>query len=303
MEGEVMRHTRLRVMMAVGLAFGMLLTACSKSTGGDLNTVDTFGAKKDSALADKVPAALKSKGTLTVATDASYAPDEFFATDNKTIIGMSVDLGKSIGAVLGLNFNFVNTSFDTIIPGLQSGKFDIGISSFTDNKVREQIVDMADYFTAGESIFVKAGGKKYATLSDMCGLAISAERGTVEADDATAASKACQTAGKQPIKILLFSDQNGANLAVSSGRAVASLADSQVAAYQVKLSNGKFELAGEYVQPAPYGMACPKGNGLAQSVVAALTELKSNGIYGKILDRWGISVGALSSFTVDGATS
>ena len=303
MEGEVMRHTRLQVMMAVGLAFGMLLTACSKSSGGNLNTIDTFGAKKDSALADKVPAALKSKGTLTVATDASYAPDEFFATDNKTIIGMSVDLGKSIGAVLGLDFNFVNTSFSTIIPGLTSGKFDVGISSFTDSKVREQTVDMVDYFTAGESIFVKSDGTAYKSLSEMCGLAVSAELGTIEADDATAASKVCQSSGKQPIKLLTFQDQNAANLALSSGRAVASLADSQVAEYQVKLSNGKFKVASEYVAPAPYGMACPKGNGLAQSILAALNELKSNGIYKQILDRWGISSGALTSFGINGATS
>ncbi|MDQ6606729.1 MAG: transporter substrate-binding domain-containing protein, partial [Actinomycetota bacterium] len=87
-----------------------------------------------------MPAAIKSKGTLTVAADASYAPNEFFASDGHTVIGMDADLTKALGALMGLKTSVVNVTFDSIIPGLASNKYDIGASSFTDTKVREKTV-------------------------------------------------------------------------------------------------------------------------------------------------------------------
>ena len=66
-----------------------------------------------------VPKAIKSKGTITVAADASYAPNEFIASDGHTVVGMDADLSKALAAVMGLKVNMVNVTFDTIIPGLQ----------------------------------------------------------------------------------------------------------------------------------------------------------------------------------------
>src|ERR1700730_5126321 len=107
----------------------------------------------DKTAAALVPAKIKAKGTVTVASDASYAPNEFFASDGHTVIGMDVDLAKAIFPLLGLKVKVVNATFATIIPGLTSGKFDLGISSFTDNKLREQTVNFVDYFEAGTSFF------------------------------------------------------------------------------------------------------------------------------------------------------
>ena len=53
-------------------------------------------------------------------------------------------------------WNFVNAGFDSIIPGIQSGKYDVGMSSFTDNKLREKVVDFVTYFTAGTSFYIGA---------------------------------------------------------------------------------------------------------------------------------------------------
>ena len=64
--------------------------------------------------------------------------------------------------------------------------------------------------------------------------------------------------------VLVFPDQNGANLALSSGRAELGMADSPVAAYAVKQSNGNFKLIGQTYGNAPYGIAMPKGNGMAK---------------------------------------
>ena len=84
-----------------------------------------------------MPAAIKSKGTLTVAADATYPPDEFIASDGKTVIGMDADLANALASIMGLKASVQNVTFDAIIPGLAAGKYDLGMSSFTDTKERE----------------------------------------------------------------------------------------------------------------------------------------------------------------------
>ncbi|MBN9619421.1 MAG: ABC transporter substrate-binding protein [Actinobacteria bacterium] len=245
-----------------------------------------------------VPAAIKSKGALTFALDATYPPDESVATDGHTIVGMDADLAKAIAQELGLKANLVNATFDTIIPGLQGGKFDVGMSSFTDTKAREKIVDFVTYFQAGEGYYVKAGsGKSFNGLSSLCGHTVAVESGTTEETDAKTQS------GKCKVTVLSFSDQNAANLAVSSGRADVGFADSQVAGYIVKQSNGQFSLTGTAFEVAPYGIALPKGNGMAPAVLAAMKALIANGSYTKILTTWGVQAGAITNPVINGATS
>jgi polar amino acid transport system substrate-binding protein len=252
-----------------------------------------------------VPAAVKSKGTLTVAADASYAPNEFIGPDGHSVIGMDADLAKALAAVMGLKANIVNATFDTIIPGLSAGKYDLGASSFTDTKAREKSVDFVDYFIAGESFYTKAsGGASINTINDVCGKTVAVEKGTTEETDAAAQGKKCKAAGKSGVTVLSFSDQNAANLALNSGRAQLGFADSPVAAYQVKQSSGQFKLVGAAYANAPYGLAVPK-NGLAKALLAAVQALMKNGTYSQILSKWGLTSGAIpaAQVKINGATS
>ena len=256
------------------------------------------------AVAAQVPAAIKSKGTLDVATEAQYAPNEFIAPDGHTVIGMDADLVKALAAQMGLKANVLNVTFDAIIPGLAAGKYDLGASSFTDTKVREKTVDFVDYFTAGESFYTKAsGGVSISTIADICGHTVSVEKGTTEQSDATTQGAKCKKAGKPGVTVLAFPDQNGANLALSSGRAQLGFADSPVAAYQVKKSNGLFKLVGSAFATAPYGLAIPKTSGLTKPVLAALQALIKNGTYMSILTHWGVQAGAITKPAINGATS
>jgi polar amino acid transport system substrate-binding protein len=300
--------------IAVGLAaLTLVLGACAKSTpsGGGAPSAGPFGVVKDATIAAEVPAALASKGTLNVATDASYAPDEFFDTDNKTIIGMDIDLLNAILGVLGLKANYTNVKFKTIIPGIVDGRYDLSISSFTDSKEREKTVDFVTYFQAGASIFVASdSSNNFTSLDQLCGKPVSVESGTTELDDITAQNKKCKAAGKPEIIQHAFPDQNGANNDVISGRAVASLADSQVAAYQVKQTNGKVKISGEYLAPAPYGIALSRPAGVAAGAgplskpfLDALTKLFNDGIYKQILDKWGVAAGAITAPKINAAIS
>ncbi len=148
-----------------------------------------------------------------------------------------------------------NTPFDSILPGLTAGKYDLGISSFTDTLDRQKTNDFVTYAQAGTSFYGSADSDvNAASLDDLCGQSVAVEKGTTQQEDAEAQDKKCQ------VDVQVYPDQNGANLAISSGRAELGMADSPVAAYIVEQSDGKFKL-GEAYGVAPYGIAMKKGSG------------------------------------------
>lgn len=264
----------------------------------------SLGLKKVPKIAKMVPAKIRHKGTLKVASDATYAPMEFIAKDGKTVIGVDADLAKALGTVMGLTFKVENASFDGIIPGLKSHKYDIGMSSFTDTKARQKVVDFVTYFSAGTSFYEKAsGGPALSGLSALCGKSVAVENGTTEQADATAQNKKCKNAGKPGVSVKAYPDQNAANLAISSGRQQIGMADSPVAAYIVKQSHGQFKLVGKSYGTAPYGIALPKHNGMAKPMLAAVKYLIKQGAYETILKKWGVQRGAISNPKINGAIS
>ena len=188
---------------------------------------------------------------IRMAMDATYPPDEFM--QNGKIVGFDADLGRALGKVMGVKVTMVDATFDTIIPGIVDGKFDVGNSSFTDTKAREGQVDFVDYFRAGEGFYEQANSTKtFNGLKSLCGHSVSVETGTTEQCDAETQAKSCH------VTVLSYEDQNEANLAVSDGRADLGFADSQVAAYIVHLSNGQFKLTGTPFETAPTGSWSPR---------------------------------------------
>jgi polar amino acid transport system substrate-binding protein len=251
----------------------------------------------DQTVAKEVPANIKSSG-IKVASDASYPPNEFLGSDGKTVQGMDADLARALGKVMGVRTTVSNVTFNGIIPGLASGKYTLGVSSITDTKAREKTVSFVTYYNAGTSFYTKAaGGADVKALADLCNKTVAVEQGTTQQTDATAQGKKC------PVKVLTYPDQNGANLALSSGRAQVGMADSPVAAYQVKKSNGQFKLTGKPYGEAPYGIAMAKTTKLEKPIQDGLKVLIKDGTYKQILDKWGIQSGAIKSPQINAAVS
>ena len=251
---------------------------------------------KNAMVAALVPASIKKKGSVSVAMDATYPPDEFVAANGTTIIGMDADFNVAIGAVMGIKWNGINATFDTILAGLQSGKFDVGNSSFTVTAQREKIVNFVTYFQAGEGYYVKSSSTlKLNGLMSLCGKTVSVEIGTTEQSDAENTVKSCKNAKKTPDTVDAYATQSQANLAVSDGRAQLGFADSQVAGYIVQQSHGQFKLDGSAFEVAPYGIAFAKSSGLDKATLAAIKVLMKDGIYTRILDKWGVQAGAIKN--------
>ena len=295
---SLLRRSVPAVLVTSAAAFA--LAACGGSSSSSSSSSTSSPTAADSAAAALVPASFPGK-TFIVASDASYAPMEFIGNDGKTVVGADAELAQAIAGKLGLTAQVQNAGFDGILAGIASGKYTVGMSSFTDNKDREKQVDFVTYLSAGSSFYTPAGKATVKTKADLCGLTVAVEKGTTQQTDAETQNKACP-AGKK-ITLAVFPDQNGVNLALSSGRANVAIADTPVAAYAVKQSAGKFELSGDSYDSAPYGIAVKKGSGLDKAVLAAVKALIADGTYKQILDKWGLTSGAISDPKLNGALS
>ncbi|BCJ45501.1 ABC transporter substrate-binding protein [Actinoplanes ianthinogenes] len=286
--------------VAVAAALTVSLSACGEeSDTGSTGTAPSAAA--DTSLADKVPASIKSAGKLVIGTDSTYAPSEFIDTDGKTIIGFDVDLFNAVGQKLGLKTEWQTAKFDSIIPGVGSGKYNVGVSSFTINADRLKEVNMISYFSAGTQWAAKTG----ATINpdDACGKKIAVQTSTVQADDIAARSKKCTEAGKAKITIDQYQAQSDATNAVVTGKDEAMLADSPVTAYAVKQTAGQLALLGDIYDSAPYGYAVGKDQTEFANVIAeAVKALIADGTYKTILDKWGVAAGAIDAPAVNPAS-
>ena len=282
---------------------GLALSACGSSS---LSTPGTTGATKaavqkaDAALVAKLPAKVKSAGQIVVGTDATYAPNEFLNADGKTVQGMDVDIFDAVMQKFGVKVVWQPAGFDTIITGVQGGKYDIGVSSFTVNADRMKQVNMVSYFNAGTQWATAPGNPKKVDPAKPCGLKVAVQKGTVqEQTDMPPKVKACAAQGK-PIDLQIYGGQDQATAAVATGKADAMLADSPVVAYAIKQSGGKIDAAGPVYDAAPYGYVLKKSDtAFAQAIADALKALDASGDYKKALATWGNEAGSISDFAVN----
>jgi len=269
------------------VAVVVLLTAC-----GSTSTPPTGTAK----VSPPPNSALFTAGTLTIGSDVSYPPQEFFPVGSQTPDGFDIDLGKALAKEMGLNFAVVNTPFDGIIPALNSKKFDIMISAMTINDSRKTAVDFIPYFVAGESFVVAKNSTLNLTkLSDLCGHKVAAESATAELDEANALNKAGAPCANNKVKVTSFQKDTEALVELKKGNVEVHFTDSPVAAYEVLKDSSNLKLSGGIIEVAPEGIALRKGDtAVADPVKAAFELMKSDGTYAAVLAKWNVSDGDIT---------
>jgi polar amino acid transport system substrate-binding protein len=287
--------------MSVAAAASLLLTGCASNsegsgpTGSIQNTVS-----EQQNLASLVPSNIKSAGKLIVGVNVPYSPNEYL--QGGKVVGFDVDLLDATAKVLGLKTDYRQAGFEKIIPAVEAGTYDIGMSSFTDTKEREQTVDFVDYFSAG--ILWASPRGKVVDPTNACGSTVAVQANTTEQlEELPALSKACTKAGKKPITIQQYTGQDQATNAVVLGKADAMSADSPVTAYAIKQSGGKLQPAGEIREAAPYGWPIKRGSPLVDAMQQALQSLIDNGTYDQICTKWGVQSGEIKTATKNGAVS
>ena len=238
-----------------------------------------------------MPADVKSSGTLTVAADATYAPDEFIASDGKTVIGMDADMAKAIAELMGLKASVQNIPFDSIIPGLAAGKYDLGMSSFTDTKDREKTVDFVTYASGGHVVLRRrrAAARTSPRSTTSAATRSVRRRGRPRPMTRPRRARSAPAAGKPGVSVSVFPDQNGVNLALSSGRVDVAMADTPVGRVRGQAVGRQVQALRQLLRERSLRDRDAKDSGLQQPVLAAVKALMADGTYKKILDYWVVS--------------
>lgn len=275
--------------------------ASGPTTGAGTSSATAAALTKDDAIAAMLPDAIRSAGTVRVASGVSFPPMEFFDTDNKTVIGFDADLGAALGQVLGVKFEFQNTNFDGIIGGLDAGRYDLALTSMIDKKARQETVDFIDYLKSGVTFMVAKGNPKgLKEKLDLCGKTAAVEKsstGDLSVDDIT---KECAGAGKPAVNKQPFPDQVSAVQALQSGRADAVVALDLTLAYNVKTSPDAFQVDAEPFGTLPVGIPVPKNNPkLRDAVQAALKKVIDSGTYDALLAKWNLQDQALKGAPIN----
>ncbi|MCH9640237.1 MAG: ABC transporter substrate-binding protein [Actinomycetia bacterium] len=292
-----------RSAVAFAAAGALVLSGCSTSSDSSdsLTQTEAATAEKVDAIANTVPEDIKSSGKLIIGVNIPYAPNEFKDPDGK-IVGFDVDLMNAIAGTLGLTPEYREADFAKIIPSIQGGTFNVGMSSFTDSKEREEQVDFVTYFSAG-TLWAQLAGSDV-DPENACGKKVAVQATTVqETEELPARSQKCTDAGQSEIVIIPFDSQDAATNAVVLGQADAMSADSPVTLYAIKQTNGKLVQAGEVFDSAPYGWPVEKDSPLAQSLLQALEHLIETGQYKEIASNWGLEEGMIDKPVINGAIS
>jgi polar amino acid transport system substrate-binding protein len=312
------RRSRLAAVGALAAAGALLLGACGDQTddgdeGGDSGGTGG-GASEETQdagaeLHDMLPQEIQDAGEIVVGSDIAYRPIEFINEDDE-IDGIDPDIGEALGEVLGVDFTFENGTFDGLILGMNNGRYDIIMSAMTDTKERQEGAsedaeggaDFVNYFQAGSAILVAKGNPEgIQGVDDLCGLTVAAQQGTANEELVDQQQDACD----EPIDPFISKVDTESITALQNGRADAVITD-----YPVALDNALtagdgelFEVVGEQINAAPYGIAVPKDQTeLRDALQAAVQEIIDNGTYTEILQEWNAETGAIDEATINAGT-
>jgi polar amino acid transport system substrate-binding protein len=302
------RRVRTAVPVVFAVTGALLLAGCGDQTDGASGGSKVEGSK--APLFDKLPKEIQDEGVIKVGTDAAYKPMEY--KEGQKIVGLDPDLADAMGKELGVRFQFTNGTFDGLITSMQTGRVDMIMSSMTDTKDRQEGlddqgkkvgkgVDFVDYLTAGSSILVKKGNpEKIESVEQLCGEKVATQRGTTSHEILKKQTDKCKKDRKRPITIEAFDNDDQARVRLKAGGVVADISDFPVAANAAKAGDD-FEVVGEQMESAPYGMAVSKGNDkLSGALKAALSAIIENGAYEKALKKWGVEDGAVDKAVING---
>ncbi|MBB0246961.1 transporter substrate-binding domain-containing protein [Streptomyces alkaliphilus] len=300
------RRPRLLAASALVTAGVLVLGACGSDDGDNGGDGDNGAVNTDAPLYDQLPESIREAGKITVGSDIAYAPIEYY-DENNEVTGIDPAIADAMAEQLGVPMDFVNGTFDGLVLGMNSGRYDVIMSAMTDTRERQEGLsedaeggaDFVNYFEAGSALLVAAGNPEgIATLDDLCGLTVASQRGTSNEALVERQGESCD----EPIEMLVNDTDDESITQLQSGRAQVVVTDFPVALYNATTArDGElFEVVGEQIDAAPYGIAVPKDNPeLRDALQQALQAIIDDGTYQEVLAEWDAETGAIESATVN----
>lgn len=303
-----MSRTRHAVAFALITAAALTLTACGSgdpatagvdaapgAKPGKLPTTDVVSAvAKDEAIAKLLPADVRGRGTLTIASAIGGSPPgATFLEDGRTAVGQDIDFAEAAAKVLGLGLKSEVASFEAILPALGSGKYDLGTGNFGVTDERRKTIDFVTYINDGQGFAALKSSKltKISAFTDLCGLSVATGAGTTFEASLEKNKGVCAEAGKKPYKVQTYAESGAVWISLQQGRSDVVMSTINGLRYAVTQQEGT-KFLNEFKR-LDVGFAFKKGTPLAPAFQAAVNKLKTDGTYDRILKKWGTTESAI----------
>lgn len=263
------------LLIAVILCFA--LVACNSGKEETSSSAAPDSSSEESSSSDTSLEDVKKSGKLTIATSPDFPP--FESLDGDKVVGIEIDLLEMIAEKLGVELEINQMDFDSVLPGIQSGKFNVGVSGITVTEDRKENADFTDpYFLAAQAIIV-TDGSDIKSKADLEGKKVSVQTGTT-------AEEYCM---KNGYEVFAFQANNDALSALTSGKVDAWVVDNQTGIAMSKETNGKTVVLDEAMTTEPYSFAFKKGStSLVNEINGYIQGWLKDGTIEKIFEKYDI---------------
>ncbi len=291
------------VLIAVLAVVGALLVGCASplddADAGVPREDVTSAVTVDPTARELLPAAVAQEGVLSVGAAVSAPPTAFHLADGVTTTGLDIDMTEAVARTLGLRVQRTESTFGGIVPGLTSGKFDVGTGNFAVTEARKKQVSFVTYINDGQGFAVRADDPQppITDLAQLCGRTVSVLSGSTFESTRAKAQPRCREAGRPDIEVRSYPDGATTGLALAQRRADITMSAINALRYLVS-QQPRLRFVGEY-RRLDVGFALAKDSPLIPAVQAAVTRLMADGTYARILAKWGTSPSALRTSQVD----
>lgn len=296
------RSLRPVALLATTLTLSLPLAACGSSSGGSGSSAAADGGSPQSAAAvadirtdqaarAKLPKDVQISNRITLGvtqvTGTSGLPHT--GVQNGKEVGLDLDIRAAVAKKLGITFQPETGTFQTIVPGVQSGKYQVGQANFGVTKDRLKIVDFATYLNDGQSFVGSKEVKLTAvkSLLDVCGLKIATSPGTTFQKLLESSKDECAAAGKKPYSVQYFADNAPIYLGLQNGKVDVYFGPTLSLKVLVQKIRGTRYLG--QTTRTPVGFVTAKGSPLAPALSAAVNDLIADGTYAKLFAKWNVA--------------
>ena len=245
----------------------LMLCACITACGG-----------KEVATLESV----KKAGKLTIATSPDFPPFESLEADG-SVNGIEIEIMELICKELGVKLEIKQMNFDSVLPGVQAGKYDVGVSGISVTPARQKNVKFTNPYCLAAQAIVVTEGSPIKTKADLTGKKISVQSGTT-------AETFCMENGYD---ISSFKANAEAQLALVNNKVAAWVIDDltaveMVAQYNAENPAVKLVVLDEPMTTEPYAFAFNMGSGsLVTEINKILDKLVADGTVEAIFEKYG----------------
>ena len=217
---------------------------------------------------------------LIIGTDTNYVPFEFLDQETGEYVGFDIDLIDAVAKEVGFEYELKPMDFAGIIPALQTNNLDVAIAGISINPVREETIDFSDpYYDAGTAILVREDEEEIKTKEDLAGKVVATKQGTSSYDYVIEMDEIKE--------VIPFPNIDQAYMELHKGTADAVVFDLPSVLYYVNTSaQGQAKVLDDLLEGQTFGIAFPKGSPLKNEVNIALANIKENGTYDELHEKW-----------------